>query len=110
MTITESSKNGVRVLRLSGRFDFGARHEFQAAVARAKQGKERQVILNLQEVPFMDSAALGMLANMHQQLTATHIHMSLASPQGYVKKILDLANMGKYFSINATEEPAPSMP
>lgn len=108
MTITESFQNGVKVLRLSGKFDSHARHEFQTAIGKAKQGGACHIILNLQGVTFLDSAALGLLANMHREFTSQGIHISLVNPQDYVKRVLELVKMDKLFSIHATEEQARS--
>ena len=108
MTVTESSQYEVKVLRLSGKFDFRARHEFQTAIEKAREGGARHIILNLQGVSFVDSAALGVLANLHKQLKAQNILMSLVNPQDYVKRVLELVKMDQYFPIHATEEQAMS--
>lgn len=106
MVITESSQNGAKILNLSGRFDFASRHVFQGAVSKAEESGLRHLILNLEKVAFMDSAALGMLATMHQQLSPKQIKVSLANPQDYVKKVLGLAKMDQLFSIHDSEEQA----
>ncbi len=108
MTITESLKNGRKVLKLNGRFDFHARHAFQTAIEKVAKGEERQVILRFDEVPYIDSAALGMLALMHKQLTAQHIQATIVNPQDFVKGILELAKMDLFFPIHTTEELATS--
>ena len=108
MNITESFQNGVKVLRLSGKFDSQSRHEFQAAIGKAEQGGVRHIILNLQGVTFLDSAALGLLANMHRGFTAQGIHISLVNPQDYVKRVLELVKMDQLISMHTTEEQAMS--
>ena len=108
MTITESFQDGVKALRLSGKFDFRSRHVFQTAIGKAGQGGARNIILNLQRVSFVDSAALGLLANMHREFTAQCIHVTLANPQDYVKQVMELVKMDRLFSIHATEEQARS--
>jgi len=107
-TITESFKDGVKVLRLFGRFDFQARKDFQTAIEQAEQGGARHLILNLQGISFLDSAALGILTIMHRNLIEKHIRSSLANPRDAVKQILELAKMDQFFSIHATEEQAMS--
>ena len=108
MTITESCQDGITVLRMSGKFDAHSRQEFQTAIGKAEQGGARNIILNLQRVSFVDSAVLGLLANMHREFTAQCIHVTLANPQDYVKRVLKLGGMEKYFSIHDTEEQARS--
>ena len=106
MTITESLKDGCHVLRLTGRFDFQSRHVIEKGIEKAQQGGARQIVLNLEGVPYMDSAALGILAIMHKQLTAQHVHATIVNPQDFVKGILELAKMENLFPIHATEEQA----
>ncbi len=106
MTITENLKNGRKILTLNGRFDFHTRQTFQAAIEKVTKGEERQVILHFNKVPYIDSAALGMLALMHKQFTAQHIEATIVNPQDFVKGILELANMEQIFPIHATEEQA----
>ena len=106
MTVTQSVNNGCHVLRLNGRFDFQSRHGIQKAIEKAEQGGALHIILNLQGVSYIDSAGLGILAVMHKQLTALHIHATIVNPQGYVKGLLELAKMDTFFPIHATEEQA----
>jgi len=53
---------GIRVLKLAGPFTLNAVFEFQSAVRQPAQGF---TIVDLTEVPYMDSAALGSLLGMH---------------------------------------------
>jgi len=104
MTITESFKNGSKVLKFKGRFDFQTRHVFQSAMEKAGKGGERQIILHFNEIPYVDGAALGMLALMHKQLAAQNIHVTIVNPQDLVKRPLELTKMDQYLTIHTAEE------
>ncbi|HTX33433.1 MAG TPA: STAS domain-containing protein [Bryobacteraceae bacterium] len=52
----------IRVLKLSGPFTLNAVFDFQSAVRQPWQGA---TIIDLTEVPLMDSAALGSLLGLH---------------------------------------------
>ncbi len=56
------SEPGIRMLKLSGPFTLNAIFEFQAAV---RQPAQAFTIIDLTDVPYMDSAALGSLLGMH---------------------------------------------
>jgi len=56
------SDPGIRVLKLRGPFTLNAVFEFQAAV---RQPADALTILDLSDVPYMDSAALGSLLGLH---------------------------------------------
>ena len=94
MNITQDSVNGVMVLRLDGRFDFGARKTFKEAVDGVSDGGQ-PVVLDLEKVTFVDSSALGLLVICHQNLKNKKNPFYLMNPQTYVKQVLDLANIGK---------------
>ena len=53
------------------------------------------MIVDLAQVPFLDSAALGLLMITHRQLVADKRRLSLAHPQATVRQIIELANLHK---------------
>ncbi|RMH08387.1 MAG: STAS domain-containing protein [Nitrospirae bacterium] len=105
MTITQRTVPGAIILDLSGRFEFTVRKTFTAALEKAQEHPERHIVLNFQGVPFVDSAALGLLALAHQTLKLNNGRLSIAAPQEYVRKILDLANFPKFIPVyNSVDE------
>ena len=94
MNISQDAVDGVMVLRLDGRFDFGARKTFKEAVDSVSD-EGQPVVLDLEKVTFVDSSALGLLVICHQNLKNKKIPFYLVNPQTYVKQVLDLANIGK---------------
>ncbi len=101
MNITQDNVEGQTVLRLDGRFDFGARKTFKEAVDRAAEA-QNPVVLDLEKVTFVDSSALGLLVICHQNLKNKNVPFYLLNPQTYVKQVLDLANIGKMIPIYQT--------
>lgn len=85
------------VIRLSGRFDFEARRDFDLAVREALDDKARQVYVNLSEVEYMDSSALGMLLVLRDKAIEAGKQVAVGEAQGFVKKILEVANFQKLF-------------
>lgn len=85
------------VIRLKGRFDYDARREFDAAALVALAEPAGEIQINLQDVEYMDSSALGMLLVLRDKATALGKTVTLAECQGFVKKILDVANFQKLF-------------
>lgn len=94
MNITHETIDGNGILHLEGRFDFGARKAFKEAVDSAVEAGN-SVVLDLENVTFVDSSALGLLVISHQNLKNKKISFYLLNPQTYVKQVLDLANIGK---------------
>jgi anti-anti-sigma factor len=96
--ITDSEKV---VLRLGGRFDFNAHREFREAIdtALAANGVQR-IDVDLGEVSYLDSSALGMLLMVRDRARGAGKSVSLTNTRGSVRQVLDIANFGKLFSIS----------
>lgn len=61
----------------------------------------RQIELDFSLVDYIDSAALGMLVLLHRNAVAKNVRVLLKGASGDVSEILDMANMSKYFVIEA---------
>ncbi|MDH5427526.1 MAG: HDOD domain-containing protein [Nitrospirota bacterium] len=104
LKITERVEGDRTILTLSGRFDFRARQPFQASLDQAKRSNPRQIILDFSEVPFINSAGLGLLLVAHKHLQEVNIELSCKVSVGYVWQVLTLAHIGQtipIFLINA---------
>jgi anti-anti-sigma factor len=91
---------------MDGRFDFGARKTFKSALNEA-MNERMPIILDLGQVSFVDSSALGLLVIAHQNLKSKKIPFSLVNPQTYVRQVLDLANVAKMIPIYQTIDEIP---
>lgn len=98
------------VLTLLGRFDWEARKPFQAAIQQAKFANPRHIILNLAQVPFIDSVGLSLLILAHENLSKVHIHLSLVVPEDSMLGILKLAKIDKKMPVYVTEHDATLKP
>jgi len=103
MHVTERVDADKILLTLSGRFDVHARKPFQAAMQQAQSANPRSIILNLAQVPFIDSAALGLLTLAPENLSKVHISLALVASQDYVLRILQLAKIDHKMPVCATE-------
>ena len=108
MNVTqEKSEKGV-ILHLAGRFDFGARKTFKESLGEAMK-EELPIVLDFEQVSFVDSSALGILVIAHQTLKSKKIPLSLVNPQPYVRQVLDLANVAKMIPIYQAIGEVPQM-
>jgi len=100
MQITTRAEGTRAVVRLSGRFEFSAHREFRETIEAALQNKEfEEVVVDLADVSYVDSSALGMLLMLRERANAAKKKLSLANPRGIVKQALDIAHFEKLFSI-----------
>lgn len=94
------------VLDLSGRFDAAAKATVQTAIDEALKLGVDHLIINLAGVPFVDSAAIGLLALTHQKFRQNGGRVSLINPQPEVRLILDMAAMPQLIPSYANLEEA----
>ncbi|MBI4000876.1 MAG: STAS domain-containing protein [Nitrospira defluvii] len=95
MTITEEIHNNTATLTLEGSFTYTQRKLFQDTLKNLASQNVEHVIVDLAQVPFLDSAALGLLMITHRQLVADKRKLSLAHPQATIRQIIELANLHK---------------
>lgn len=101
MNVTIRADGKRAIARLSGRFDFNAHRDFREAVEAALQKKEfEEVVIDLADVDYADSSALGMLLVLREKATGVKKRLTLANPRGIVKKALEIAHFEKLFSIS----------
>jgi anti-anti-sigma factor len=94
------SANSLVTLRPQGRFDFNSFRSFRTDYEAAlEQGGVQCVLVDLQQVQYIDSAALGILLLLRDKATPQGISVELANVQGAVKDVLEIANFHKIFTI-----------
>jgi anti-anti-sigma factor len=93
--ITEQT---VARIRLTGRFDFsghrGFKHCYEAAL---REPAVSQIDVDMEDVDYLDSSALGMLLLLKDRADARALPVSLLNCGGMVKEILDVANFALMF-------------
>lgn len=100
MQIAVKNRDDIAVLHLSGRFDFSSHHDFKNAHDGALQTQGlKEVVVDLTQVEYMDSSALGMLLLLREKANMSNVDVSLRSSDGFVRQILEVANFQNIFSI-----------
>ena len=66
MQIERSVVQGVVVVTIEGRFEFGTRQEYKRLIGQIAQEGHRRLVVDLEGVTFLDSSALGLLLLTHQ--------------------------------------------
>lgn len=106
MNITEYRSTGLTVLRpMHTRLDASAAPALrEALIDRISQG-EQTIILDLGEVTFMDSSALGALIAAAKRLGPTGT-IAVAAMSNPVAKLFSMTRMDRVFSVNKSVEDA----
>jgi anti-anti-sigma factor len=92
--------SGKTKIALNGRFDFSAHREFKTSYdAPLKAGDVKELEIDMGQVEYLDSSALGMLLMLKEKAGSANKSVSLTNCRGAVKQVLDIANFGKLFPI-----------
>lgn len=106
MSITRRVGLDVTVIQIIDVFTHRNRKDFSSAVSAFRESGGKHLIVNLRDVTYIDSAALGLLALTSQQLSAEERRLSLVDPQGTVKRILEMANIDRMIAVFPSEAAA----
>ncbi len=106
MVITQTNRGQAAILALSGRLDFNGRNSFQTAIQKAKESGAHSVVLDMKDVSFIDSAALGLVTVAFKNLEAEKLSLTIANCQDYVNKVFNLANIGNIIKIYSSVDEA----
>ena len=101
MNVNLNQQSGEARLALSGRFDFTCHGGFKKAYdqAFAASGIDRLVV-DMREVEYLDSSALGMLLLLRDKCKTLNKQVSLANCTGAVRDVLRVANFDKLFTLH----------
>jgi len=106
MNIIERQMDDALIFDLSGRFEFQATPQFFVALDRIDDMSGQHLILNLEEVSYLDSSGLGAIHVAHQKLSAVGGTMSIVNPLPHVQQMMERANLTSIIPIHILEEEA----
>jgi len=98
------SRNGAVVVQLAGELDLYNAEEIRAALAGAISSKPRCVVVDLAEVEFIDSTALGVLIEARAELGDNSFR--LAAPQLGTRRTLQVSGLDRRLPVHDTVDGA----
>ncbi len=84
---------------MSGTFTFSDHQNFRVVLEKIADNNIRDIHLHMENIEFIDSAALGMLLLANDEADRFHKKVVIAGAQGQVKKMFDAARFGTLFTI-----------
>ena len=101
MNVNVNHENGKARLALKGRFDFTCHRGFKQAYEDAFAGAGvSELVIDMGQVEYLDSSALGMLLLLRDKGKAMGKPVSLANCAGTVRDVLRVANFDKLFTLH----------
>lgn len=100
MDIKQSKSGSVGNIILTGRFDATQHRAFKEVFMGLLADKGVSAVeVNLADVTYLDSAAMGTLLLMREEALEVSKKISLRSPNAHISQILDIANFRKLFAV-----------
>jgi anti-sigma B factor antagonist len=96
----------VMVVSCRGRIVAGGESELLSSHLARLLRDRRAIVLNLQEVGFVDSSGLGAIVRGLNNLRQAHGDLKLSSLTPPLRKVLEISHLGKLFEIYDCEEKA----
>lgn len=97
------ARDGVEILSLSGPFTLGNMFDVQRAL---QQVNARYLIFDIAEVPYMDSAALGLLVNCYVSAQKNGRKIAVAGATTRIMTLLEMTRLDKLLPLYPTTEAA----
>lgn len=85
---------------LTGQFDFSSHREFrQVCETLIANPVVKELLIDFQNVVYLDSSALGMLLLLKEKINAANKTLALVNCRDAVRQVLEIACFGKIFTI-----------
>ncbi len=101
----ESVEQRTRVVAIRGELDMAAAPAFEERLLNCLSG-ETPVILDLSDVSFMDSTAIGALISVRKKANMTRGRFAVVVPPGDVERMLRITRLDTAFDIVPTRSEA----
>jgi anti-sigma B factor antagonist len=96
----EDEGPGTTVLRIGGMVKVGETvHEFESALERAANERTGTVVLDLTDLEYLDSTAVGILVGALHRLKSEDRELVLVKPRERIAGLLRVANLDSLFEI-----------
>ncbi|WP_407268763.1 anti-sigma F factor antagonist [Radiobacillus sp. PE A8.2] len=105
LSIELSTKENVLLVRLTGELDHHAAEDLKKQWQNALWEKNvKHVILNLEQLAFMDSSGLGVILGRYKEVMQLGGEMVVCSISPAVKRLFELSGMFKIIRLEDSEE------
>lgn len=106
MEISTRYRDNVAILDISGEIIGDARFDLNKAIQEEVEANRAGLILNLEEVPMMDSVGLGMLVGAYTSLTRRGAKVVLLNAGRSVRYLLVITKLDQVFEKYDDEDEA----
>jgi anti-sigma B factor antagonist len=100
------NKNGILLVELQEEIDLFHANKLKLYFNKIFETSHKRIVLNFQEVTYIDSSGIGALLNIFKESKKREIKILFTNIHGSVKKVIELTKLDDYFPIVRTQEEA----
>ncbi len=104
--VHHNTKQGVIVILAPPRLTVHVSPELKNIIKEHIEVGHNKIVINLSSTRFMDSSGLGAIVSFIEKLRANKGDIRLASPQKYIREILELTHINQVIKSYETESDA----
>ena len=106
LTVETEQRGNVSILRPAGEIDLARSPSLRTAISKAQHSKPERLVIDLEEVPYMDSSGVATLVEAMQVARRYNGSLLLCGMQERVRSIFEIARLDTVFQIVDTLEDA----
>ncbi|MGB2661523.1 MAG: STAS domain-containing protein [Candidatus Omnitrophota bacterium] len=106
MEINVQEQNGISVCRIVGDIDVNSSPEVKQSFDNLIKEKKEKIVVNLKDVPYVDSSGLATLVEIFKNLRAYGGKMKLTNLSSQVMGLFEITKLNKLFDVEAEEADA----
>lgn len=105
LNINLEVKHDVLCIRLSGELDHHSADELRAQATKAIEEQDiHHIVLNLEQLSFMDSSGLGVILGRYKQVKQLNGEMVVCAISPAMQRLFDMSGLFKIIRLEPTEE------
>ncbi len=107
MNVTTTEINGISVVRVSeAKLTYPILTDFVTAVTHLVETGNKRIVVNLENVSYVDSATIGCLMDLYRQASAGGGALKLAGVQKRVETMLTMTGAHNFLEVHADQASA----
>jgi anti-anti-sigma factor len=107
MNVKTEQSGGVSIVRIGeSRLMYPILSDFSSAIAALIAAGQREILIDLTPVTYVDSATIGCLMDLYRQISTAGGHLKLSGVQKRVETMLTLTGTQNFIEIHADEPTA----
>jgi anti-sigma B factor antagonist len=107
--LSVESKNGIAIVQLAGELDLYNAPDVRTALQEATADGPERVVVDLSEVEFIDSTALGVLIEARSRFADRKAFL-LAAPGLETRRALEISGLDRHFAVHQSVDEALEAP